>query len=255
MGLKRPKAQGVLSVALVVAAIVCAGAPRGAEAQTSSADGSERGQRVAEALDRQAPEPEWGIGLRLRYVAIPQFLLEQFWEEVASGSGNPGIGIDAVRRRGDFEFSFGFEYESLAGDSGGFWLEKGDDGVTPGQRPDEVRFDGFGWITLDAAFVFHKPLHEKFSLRYGGGFGLGIILGDVLQTDAVCTGRNINDPGVCMVDPSAAQVNDPADVPPVFPVINVLGGAQFRPMPQLLINVEIGLRTAPYMGIGTQYLF
>jgi hypothetical protein len=58
-----------------------------------------------------------------------------------------------------------------------------------------------------------------------------------------------------MVDPSAAQVNDPADVPPVFPVINVLGGAQLRPMPQLLINVEIGIRTAPYMGIGTQYLF
>jgi hypothetical protein len=92
-------------------------------------------------------------------------------------------------------------------------------------------------------------------LRYGGGFGLGVLLGDVLQTDAICTGRNVNDPGVCMVDPNAAQVNEPADVPPVFPVINVVGGVQFRPMPQLLINLELGLRTAPYLGLGTQYLF
>lgn len=200
------------------------------------------------------PQVEWGVGVRLRYVVIPKFLLEQFWDEVATGPANPGFGIDVIRRRGDFEFSFGIEYESLTGDNG-FWLEKGDDAVSNGQTPDFVEFDGFSWLTLDASFVFHKPLHELFALRYGGGFGLGVLFGEVKQTDSRCSGRNINDPGVCMIDPNAQQVNDPADIPPVFPVINLLFGGQLRPIPKLAINFEVGLRTAFYTGVGASYMF
>jgi hypothetical protein len=229
----------------------------GALAQGALDDETERQEAREIEKDLQTPgvtPVQWGVGLRLRYVMIPKFLLEQFWEEVATGPANPGFGLDVIRKRGDFEFSFGFEYESLSGDEG-FWLEKGDDGVSNGQTPDLVEFDGFSWITLDASFVFHKPLHELFALRYGGGFGLGILLGEVLQTDAVCTSRNINDPGVCMRDPAAQQINDPADIPPVFPVINLLFGGQLRPVEKLAINFEVGLRTAFYTGFGASYMF
>lgn len=241
------------AVVLAIAAFV----PRAA-AQGALDDEAEQEQARQIEKDLAAPQVtpiEWGVGVRLRYVAIPTFILEQFWEEVAHSPSNPGFGIDVIRKRGTFEFSFGLEFESLNADSG-FWLEKGDDAVTPGQTPDLVDFDGFAWLTLDASFVFHKPLHEKFSLRYGGGFGLGIIFGDVRQTDAVCTGRNINDNGVCMVDPNAVQVNEPnEDIPPVFPVINLLVGAQFRPVPKVAINFEMGLRTAAFIGLSASYLF
>lgn len=216
---------------------------------------SDQARQIEKDLAQVAETPvEWGVGLRLRYVVIPKFLLEQFWEEVSTGPANPGFGVDVIRRRGDFEFSFGLEWESLAGDDG-FWLEKGDDAVSNGQTPDFVEFDGFSWLTLDASFVFHKPLHEMFALRYGGGFGLGFIFGEVKQTDSLCTGRNINDPGVCMINQGGEQINDPADIPPVFPVINLVLGGQFRPIPKLAINFEVGLRTAFYTGVGAQYMF
>lgn len=212
-------------------------------------------REIEKDLAEVAEDPvKWGVGLRLRYVVIPKFLLEQFWEEVATGPANPGFGVDVVRKRGDDEFSFGFEYESLSGDEG-FWLEKGDDAVSNGMTPDLVEFDGFSWLTIDASFVFHKPLHEKFALRYGGGFGLGILFGEVTQTDATCSSRNINDPGVCMENPGGGQVDDPVDIPPVFPVINLIFGGQLRPIPDLAINFEVGLRTAFYTGVGAQYMF
>lgn len=241
------------TIAVVLALFV----PRAA-AQGALDDETE--QEQARQIEKDLAQPqvtpiEWGVGIRLRYVTVPKFLLEQFWEEVTSSSSNPGFGFDVIRKRGDFEFSFGMEFEFLDGKEG-FWLEKGDDAVSNGQTPDFVTFDGFAWLTLDASFVFHKPLHKMFALRYGGGFGLGVIFGDVLQTDAVCTGRNINDPGVCMRDPNAVQVNEPnPDIPPVFPVINLLVGGQFRPADKIAINFEIGTRTAFYAGLGASYMF
>ena len=215
----------------------------------------EQARQIEKSLDEKPVTPvQFGVGVRFRIVTIPKFLLEQFWEEVSSASTNPGFGLDFVRKRGDFEFSIGIEWESLEGDDG-FWLENGDNAVSDGMTPDFVEFDSFSWLTLDASFIFHKPLHEKFAIRYGGGFGLGVIFGEVLQTDSTCTGRNINDPGVCMVDPNAAQVNDPANIPPVFPVINLTIGAQFRPIEKLAINLEAGLRTAFFTGLSASYMF
>ena len=215
----------------------------------------EQARQIEKDLEKPNISPvEWGVGIRARYVVIPRFLLEQFWEEINEGPGNFGFGIDVIRKRKNFEFSFGIEFESLNAEDG-FWLEKGDDAVSNGQTPDFVDFDGFAWLTLDASFIFHKPLHELFALRYGGGFGLGVIFGEVKQTDSTCTGRNINDAGVCMIDPGGAQVNDPANIPPVFPVVNILFGGQFRPVPEVLLNLELGIRTAPFIGFSGQYLF
>lgn len=248
--------RSLLRICALVGGLMCAGAPL-ARAQDGADSEEQNAQRMENELAPSVaaqPEARWGVGLRLRYVTIPRFLLEQFWQEVKSSSTHAGFGLDAVRRRGDFELSFGFEYDNLSGEDG-FWLEKGDDAVTPGQTPDFVEFNNFAWLTLDASFVFHKQLTDIFALRYGGGFGLGLVLGDVRQTDAVCSGRDINEPGVCMIDPNAQQVNDPADIPPVFPVVNLLVGGQLRPVDQILINFEVGIRTAFYAGTGVQYLF
>lgn len=246
------KALTFVATVVVIAAVV---PPVAAQGALDDETEQEQARQIEKDLATPNVTPvEWGIGIRLRYVTIPKFLLEQFWEEVSSGTGNPGFGVDVIRKRGDFEFSFGIEFESLKGDNG-FWLEKGDNAVSNGQTPDFVEFDGFAWLTLDAALIFHKPLNKYFALRYGGGFGLGVIFGEVLQTDSVCSGRNINDPGVCMVDPNAAQVNEPAGIPPVFPVINLLVGGQVRPVDKVAINFELGLRTAFYAGFGASYMF
>ena len=239
------------------AAIALCAISQRANAQGALDDETEQEQarQIEKSLDEKPVTPvEYGVGVRFRIVTIPKFLLEQFWEEVSSASTNPGFGIDFVRKRGEFEFSIGLEWESLAGEDG-FWLENGDNGVSDGQTPDFVEFDGFSWLTLDASFIFHKPLHEKFALRYGGGFGLGVIFGEVLQTDSMCSSRAINEPGVCNVDPNAEQVNDPANIPPVFPVINLTVGGQLRPIEKLNINFELGIRTAFFAGLSASYMF
>lgn len=243
----------VFCTATLVAALPARAQPAGDDAAGFDDDAGGDPAAVADAAQKKALEdaPRYGVGLRLRNIWAAQGLIELFMEEAASGVSSVGFGADFIRRRGDFEFSIGLEYESLSPDDG-FYVEHGGAPTMPGTT-DYIEFNGFSWLTLDAAFVFHKSFNDVFALRYGGGFGLGLLFGEILETDAVCTGSNAQTD--CIKDENGAQVNEEQDYPPVFPVVNILGGVQIRPADQLVINIELGVRTVPYIGVGTQYLF
>lgn len=202
------------------------------------------------------PKPEWGVGVRLRSVFIPEGLIEFFVEDAPGGISNFGFGVEGVRRKGDLEMSFGIEYESLNG-TDGLWIDKGDE--IPQDEVDLVQFEDFRWITFDATFVWHTRLHEMFALRYGAGIGLGVLMGEVLRTDYVCSGTELtldNNQCVQRTSPPAENVRTPEDkVPPVFPVLNAVIGVQFRPVKKVSINAELGMRTAFYYGITGTFFF
>ena len=229
-----------------------------ASAPTEEGRGIEQGDfdNYAKAEEKRKKKviPEYGVGLRLRGVFEPAFMMNLFVEEQTSGGMfHPGFGLELNRRKGDFELVLGFEYDNLSPDDG-YWLEKGDDGVSPGQYPDFVDFDGLSWFTTDLTFMFHTPMSEKVAFRYGAGFGLGIVFGDALQTDQVCSGSDFETQ--CMDRTGGdAQIDDPADIPPVFPVVNLILGTQFRPSRSLSINLEAGLRTVFFFGISGTYYF
>lgn len=207
----------------------------------------------AEEKRKKKVVPEYGVGLRLRGVFEPAFMMNLFVEEQTSGGMfHPGFGLELNRRKGNFELVLGFEYENLSPDDG-YWLEKGDDGVTPGQFPDFIDFDGLSWFTTDLTFMFHTPMSESVAFRYGAGFGLGIVFGDALQTDQVCSGPDFETQ--CMDAPGGEQVDDPADIPPVFPVVNLILGTQFRPSRKVSINIETGIRTVFFFGLSGTYYF
>ena len=230
-------------------------APAEGEPATESGEGIEGGDfdNYDKAGAKKKKEvAEYGVGLRLRGVFEPKFMIELFLEEAASGVFSPGFGLELNRRRGNFELVLGFEYENVSPDDG-FYLEKGDDPLTPGEAPDYVEFDGLGWFTVDLAFMFHSPINDKVAFRYGAGFGLGIVTGEALQTDSICTGRDIQND--CTPDPNGGQVNDPADLPPVFPVVDLVAGVQFRPTPKMTVNLEGGLRTLFFFGLSSTYYF
>lgn len=243
---------------IVVLAWIAGAASAGAQPapddddEGAEASGTEGGQGFR-AVDAP-PEVQWGIGPRLRLVHVPKAAIELFFEEVPSGLLAPGFGLDVTRRKGNFEINLGVEYESLAPDDG-FYREKGGDDslANISAKTDFSEFDGFAWVTVDATFVFHTSLSPLIALRYGAGFGLGVILGEIYQTDSMCTSADIQED--CVRDVNGAQVNDPADLPPVFPVVNLLGGLQIRPSDRLAINVEVGMRTLLYAGIGASYFF
>lgn len=197
------------------------------------------------AVAEDPNKPAFGVGLRLRQTFIPKSIIEAFVERAEGGFSNFGIGIEGIRRRGDLEISFGIEYESLSG-TDGIWIDN--DGAA-----DLLEYEDFAWITGDFTFVWHTKLHELVALRYGGGAGLGVLLGDVLQTDYVCLGEGV---GNCTQDPFAEDVRAPQDkIPPVFPVVNILAGLQIRPNKNIAINVEGGMRTVFYFGSTVAYFF
>ncbi len=214
------------------------------------ADDSREDEPKAEPIKLTDPDAaRHGVGLRLRYVFVPKSLIEVFLEEAPSGMGNGGFGLDYVYRKKDYEFSVGFEYDKLSPDDG-FFVESGGGTNMPGTI-DEIKFQDLSWFSIDAAFVWHKPLSELVSLRYGGGFGFGVVRGEIISKDAGCFGDDTQNE--CAPIPGAPEEKkDFFRYPPVF---NALAGVQFTPGDNLAINLEIGMRTVFYTGVGAQYFF
>ncbi len=235
--------------------IVSSIAPSVASAQEEETGADERQEKAVheEMLGVDKDTAHYGVGLRFRYVFVPKALIELFIGEASSGVAKPGVGLEFVYRKRDFAIHLGLEHESISPDDG-YWLEKGDDPGTPGEYPDFVEFDGFKWTTLDAEFVFHKALAPKFNLRYGAGIGIAIIHGEALQTDSTCPAGVTDIQSQCM-EAAGGQQDDPASIPPVFPVVNLLVGAEYRPTDKISINLQGGMRTLFYFGLGGSYFF
>jgi hypothetical protein len=222
-----------------------------------------------------APEPksdvEYGVGLRLRNVRIPQAELELFMESAAGGASNVGVGVEFIRRRGNVELQFGIEYEKVTL-AEGVYIEGGKN-VAQGDPADFIlspdRADSsLGWVTFEFTFLNHSPINKQLAIRYGGGFGLGIITGSLKRIDVFCTGATNSDPEPgCVPPPDGTAIPAPDDgggtpgaptkydLPPVFPVVNAIVGLQYRPMPKATVNFEMGIRTMFFIGLSGSYFF
>lgn len=190
-----------------------------------------------------------GLGVRLRNVRIPQSLLEVFVGRAPAGSSNVGIGLELSRRKGQFEVQFGAEYEKISIENG-IWVDKGDS--IPADEPDYVEFDNFAWVTAELSFMYHTPIVPQFAVRYGGGAGIGVFMGDIIRTDYRCTSSSYDS---CNESPDAENIKTPYDLPPVMIVINAIVGVQIRPTDEIFINVEGGIRSMPFFGMTAGYYF
>ena len=212
---------------------------------------------------------EYGVGIRLRNVIIPTAELELFLDRSAGGSNNVGIGFDLTRRRGNVELQLGFEYEKLTVGQG-VWIASGDN-VATGDEADwvlspEDSGKTLGWVTFEFTFLNHAPITKNLSVRYGGGAGLGIVLGELRHYNIVCAAGSTNSevsPGC--VPPRYAggqgaysegtETSVAYDLPPVFPVVNGIIGLQFKPTDKITLNLEGGIRTLLFWGISGSYFF
>ncbi len=221
--------------------------------------------------DDKEPEVEYGVGLRLRNARIPNGILNLFLDRAAGGSSNVGIGGELIRRRGNVELQLGMEFEHLTVGSG-VWIEKNK--PVPANEADYVLGDkdgsSLGWFTLEFTFVNHAPITKWLSFRYGGGAGLGILTGSLKHFNVVCAPGSSNsnpEPG-CVpggsskfggtgTDSDGYNFQQPVaySLPPVFPVVNAIIGFQVKPMPQMTINLEGGIRTVPFFGVSAAYFF
>jgi hypothetical protein len=213
-------------------------------------------------------EVEYGVGVRLRSVWVPRSVLELFVDRAADGAQNFGFGLELTRRRGTTELQLGFEYEHVTVGEG-VWINKGDN-VARGDEADYVlspRASGheLGWFTLELSFMNHAEINHMFAVRYGGGLGVGIVIGELDHYNVVCAAGATNDepePGCLpMRFQGPAQYTEGTetvvayDLPPVFPVVNAILGLQIRPNDKTTINIEGGIRTLPFVGVSSSYFF
>jgi hypothetical protein len=216
----------------------------------------------------------YGIDIRLRSMHVPTGLIQLFVTRASDGASNFGYGIDLIRRRGDLELAIGLEHEQITVGTG-VWINSGD--TVPQDDPDYVvtnssaQDGGLGWTTIDFTFINHKVINKYVSFRYGAGAGIGIINGALDHYNVRCAGNASNampEPGCTPnVLGGGAQITDPNgniistntqykyDIPPVFPVIDVVVGFQFHPFDKVIVDVEGGLHTLPYFGANVGYMF
>ena len=206
---------------------------------------------VVPAEESKGDKTQIGLGLRLRNVRIPKGLIEIFVERAPSGTSNIGFGAELSRRKGQFEVSLGLEYDQISMENG-LWVDKGD--TIPADEPDFVEFDGFSWVTAELSFMYHTPIIPQLSVRYGGGAGIGVFMGEILRTDYQCTSANLDSCNP-RTNPPPENDHSPYDLPPVMIVINAIIGVQIKPTDEIFINVEGGLRTIPFFGMTAGYYF
>ncbi len=198
-----------------------------------------------------ADEARYGLGVRLRYVHIPTAGLELFAEDTPGGDSHPGFGVELTREQGSVAITLGVEYETIA-PKDGIYLGKG--GRIPEDTVDYIEYEDFDWISADLSIIWQpRIIGDVVSLRFGGGLGLGYLTGEMLRTDYVCTGTEIES---CSRDPQGELDRTPdSDVPPVVPILNLLAGLKIQPFKNLAIHLEGGIRTIPFAGTTVSLLF
>ena len=239
--------------------LLIAGAGRGvAHAQAALDDDESSKPSASASASSSEEEAKVGFTVGWRHVWVPKSILELFVDKAPGGASNDGIRFELARRKGNFEVQLGLEYEGISVVDG-IWVQKGEDPANGGA--DHVFFDSFGWFTVEATFLNHTPINKYVALRYGGGAGLGILKGSVKRTDATCSS---SDPNAATLqtcndtpDPPLGSGNNktPYNLPPVVPVINAIIGLQIRPTENIVINVETGIRTLPFVGISAGAIF
>jgi hypothetical protein len=207
---------------------------------------------LTEAPPPAAPRDLWyGAAARLRWVSVPRWLLDEFTKTNVPLS-SWSTGVELFRRKGNFDFALSFNYVNLSPPDGN-WLGTSSD---PAVAVNYVHFDHFAMYAFDASFIWHTYVNRWFGLRYGAGFGLGILTGHIVRTmlsDGQCNAQNAS---TCRPTANETAFNS-GSVPPAVPILNVDLGVDFR-IPKakgLEIRLDGGFYDTFFLGGAVAYAF
>lgn len=258
-----------LRAPLIVAALLAALArPAAAEAAPAPATGDDTTGAPGAATETPAkPEVDlgeelpvqrpadlsYGVAARLVWVSVPGWLLNQFTKHNVPLS-SWGTGIQAFRRKGNFDIALSFNYQNMS-PADGNWLGSNANATTDVSF---LHFNSFALYGFDASFIWHAFFTDWFGMHYGAGVGVGILGGDIQRTknqNMDCTDANVGDPTQCTPTPSTKAPLQ--DVPAAVPILNAVLGVDFR-VPTLRgweARLEGGFYDAFFLGGGVGYTF
>jgi hypothetical protein len=242
----------------------------------------EPGPSTENAVAATAPvnpdQAVYGMATRLRWVSVPHWLLNLFTDQNQALSAY-GFAVEGFRRKGDLDVVLSLSYQKM-GPPDGNWLGRGREA---GFDTDYVQFRNFGFVGIDAAFIWRSVISEYMAFRYGAGLGLAIMTGQMLRTSSAnCNPGNTGDltackPAVCVkgkvctedelsnssktgsIDNGPGEPHRFADdnVPGALPILNLVAGVDFH-IPQakgLELRLEGGFYDAFFLGMAVGYVF
>lgn len=224
---------------------------------------------VSEPVAPRRPHGDqvWGVGLRARYVSVPGWLLGQFTKHNMPLGTFGHFGIEGFRRGGNFQATLALSYQNMSPPDGN-WLGTGNHTAEMDTR--FLQFRSLSLYSFDASVSWQAMISSWFGLHAGAGLGLAVVRGSVyVNISDGCTDTNIGDlsqchpPGVTCANgvctPVSALSHSPSsDVLPVFPIVNVFAGMDFR-LPEYAkgweAKIEGGFFDAFFLGLGIGYTF
>lgn len=170
-----------------------------------------RADESSDPIPTRDRRPLHAIALTGRGVFIPQFLMGiGLSESQALNSG--GVGLSYIYRKGTLDVVTSLDFAALSPPDGNF--------LGVGKRADidthYTQFRDLNMVSLDVSFFWVSDINKYLAFQIGGGFGLGLMLGDVLvvnNSGAGCSGSTVGDVEKCHpnVEPSFyTRVGNPA---------------------------------------------
>jgi hypothetical protein len=225
------------------------GAP-GAAAETPTKPKVDLGEELAV---HRPDDLSYGVAVRLVWVSVPSWLLNQFTKKNVPLS-SWGTGIQAFRRKGNFDIALAFNYQNMSPPDGN-WLGSSAKAATDVSL---LQFRDFALYGFDLSFIWHAFFTDWFGMHFGGGVGIGILGGNIQRTKNLsgCTDANAGDTTQCKPGPNSMTL-PLADVPAAVPILNAVLGVDFR-VPTLRgweARLEGGFYDAFFLGGGVGYTF
>ncbi|MET0593932.1 MAG: hypothetical protein ABW133_14615 [Polyangiaceae bacterium] len=209
------------------------------------------------------------IGARFRYIIVPKFYMGIFGDG-GTTAGVPAFGPEFTIRKNGFEYVMSAMYASYSIDQTPFKAK------TDGNDAWEIVDTNLKSIYLMSDFLWSAETSPKFSFLYGGGFGLGLVVGgDIHRQQAHPGSGDPNNPGSYVpcqgpqnpmgqycgrdndhygsyTEPSWANGGSK---PLIFPWMSLQTGFRYKPTREFTARVDIGwnILNGPFFGLAMNY--
>jgi hypothetical protein len=208
------------------------------------------------------------IGARFRYIVVPKFYTGIFGDG-GTTVGAPAGGPEFTIRKNGFEYVMSAMFASYSIDPTPFKAK------TDGNEAWEVVDANIKSIYLMSDFLWSADMSPKFSFIYGGGIGLGFVMGDIHRVQAYppngtdvsngytyqrCAGPMNPHPFCGSDNTHYGDYTEPSwanggSKPILFPWVSLQTGFRFKPSAKVMGRVDIGwnILNGPFFGLALNY--
>jgi len=198
------------------------------------------------------------VNVRTRYLSVPNSILDIWFFDNDSDGANPyarpkvrayTAGLEFVIKKEPANWTVYFEYLGNLMNEG-YW----DDVEKPAAHEDGdwVRPDGLGMLVLGGNYGHSVKATEWWSFVFGGGVGLGVMLGDLTTWGPGSSEANRN--GACLPESPAYIRKDTCaedgskKIPAVLPVVDITMSSRFHFGDQATLRLDAGVHNMLYLG-------